>query len=144
MVSVEAIMSASSHQSRKYFHRQPLRPNVFQPSKVTTTANDPFSPLFEIAARLTHRGWCLSSMGPNLNKTSVTRWSLFGHSRPLISSDKPPIMPIDSNHRQHTTQAVIEGQLTFGLGKQWCPGADSNHRHADFQSAALPTELPGR
>ena len=26
----------------------------------------------------------------------------------------------------------------------WCPGADSNHRHADFQSAALPTELPGR
>ena len=28
--------------------------------------------------------------------------------------------------------------------KSWCPGADSNHRHADFQSAALPTELPGR
>ena len=31
----------------------------------------------------------------------------------------------------------------FELGK-WCPGADSNHRHADFQSAALPTELPGQ
>ena len=30
----------------------------------------------------------------------------------------------------------------FHCGK-WCPGADSNHRHADFQSAALPTELPG-
>ena len=27
-------------------------------------------------------------------------------------------------------------------GKEWCLGADSNHRHADFQSAALPTELP--
>jgi hypothetical protein len=26
--------------------------------------------------------------------------------------------------------------------KEWCLGADSNHRHADFQSAALPTELP--
>ncbi len=26
---------------------------------------------------------------------------------------------------------------------QW-PGAESNCRHADFQSAALPTELPGR
>ena len=26
---------------------------------------------------------------------------------------------------------------------EWCPGADLNHRHADFQSAALPTELPG-
>ena len=25
----------------------------------------------------------------------------------------------------------------------WCPGAGSNHRHRDFQSRALPTELPG-
>ena len=29
------------------------------------------------------------------------------------------------------------------LRKTWCPEADSNHRHADFQSAALPTELSG-
>src|SRR3989344_5842910 len=28
--------------------------------------------------------------------------------------------------------------------EKWCLGADSNHRHADFQSAALPTELPRR
>ena len=28
--------------------------------------------------------------------------------------------------------------------KSWCPGAGSNHRHRDFQSRALPTELPGR
>ena len=28
-------------------------------------------------------------------------------------------------------------------GKRIGPGAELNHRHADFQSAALPTELPG-
>src|SRR6266516_4891083 len=27
---------------------------------------------------------------------------------------------------------------------KWCPGAELNHRHCDFQSHALPTELPGR
>ena len=32
---------------------------------------------------------------------------------------------------------------TESTASRWCPGADSNHRHADFQSAALPTELPG-
>jgi hypothetical protein len=25
----------------------------------------------------------------------------------------------------------------------WCPEAESNHRHEDFQSTALPTELSG-
>ena len=27
---------------------------------------------------------------------------------------------------------------------EWWPGVELNHRHADFQSAALPTELPGQ
>ena len=27
---------------------------------------------------------------------------------------------------------------------QWCPEAESNHRHGDFQSPALPTELSGQ
>src|SRR3954447_8431945 len=30
-----------------------------------------------------------------------------------------------------------------GCAPEWCPGAESNHRHRDFQSRALPTELPG-
>jgi len=39
------------------------------------------------------------------------------------------------------------GQPTPAVRKsvqEWCPGAESNHRHCDFQSHALPTELPGR
>ena len=40
-------------------------------------------------------------------------------------------------------QDDADGVLMTAEGK-WCPGADLNHRHADFQSAALPTELPGR
>ena len=27
--------------------------------------------------------------------------------------------------------------------REWCPGAESNHRHADFQSAALPLSYLG-
>ncbi len=29
------------------------------------------------------------------------------------------------------------------IGQQWWPGTESNRRHGDFQSPALPTELPG-
>ena len=36
-------------------------------------------------------------------------------------------------------------QLSYYRRKKvWCPGAESNHRHGDFQSPALPTELPGQ
>ena len=28
--------------------------------------------------------------------------------------------------------------------KAWWPGSESNQRHKDFQSSALPTELPGQ
>ena len=33
-------------------------------------------------------------------------------------------------------------KIPFGLQK-WCPGAESNHRHEDFQSTALPLSYPG-
>ncbi|MDI3537297.1 MAG: hypothetical protein PWP30_1779 [Eubacteriaceae bacterium] len=32
---------------------------------------------------------------------------------------------------------------TEPLPQRWCPEAESNHRHEDFQSSALPTELSG-
>jgi hypothetical protein len=36
------------------------------------------------------------------------------------------------------------GRPRTSANDEWCPGAESNHRHCDFQSHALPTELPGR
>ena len=42
----------------------------------------------------------------------------------------------------------IEYSLDFYIlykdGEEWCPEAESNHRHGDFQSPALPTELSGQ
>jgi hypothetical protein len=32
--------------------------------------------------------------------------------------------------------------LPLSYARKWCLGAESNHRHEDFQSSALPTELP--
>ena len=40
--------------------------------------------------------------------------------------------------------ARMEAALCEPLQRLWWPGSESNQRHADFQSAALPTELPGR
>ena len=48
--------------------------------------------------------------------------------------------PADARRRAAPGHA---GRMTVRRGK-WCPGAGSNHRHRDFQSRALPTELPGR
>ena len=36
-----------------------------------------------------------------------------------------------------------EASQEAGQACLWCPEAESNHRHEDFQSSALPTELSG-
>ena len=40
------------------------------------------------------------------------------------------------------TSALPLGDVAIYINK-WCPEAESNHRHGDFQSPALPTELSG-
>ena len=35
------------------------------------------------------------------------------------------------------------GYELFYDKEEWCPGAESNHRHEDFQSTALPLSYPG-
>src|SRR5262245_52253347 len=39
---------------------------------------------------------------------------------------------------------LVFRRVRTSANTMWCPGAESNHRHHDFQSCALPTELPGR
>ena len=39
---------------------------------------------------------------------------------------------------------IKEKPITEMGNSIWWPGAESNHRHKDFQSSALPTELPGQ
>ena len=76
----------------------------------TTTTNEPFSPLFKTAVRRTHRGRCSSSMEPNQGRTSVTRWSLLGHSIPLIS-----VHAHVSNIRCHDPATTTQVNSIWGL-----------------------------
>ena len=78
-------------------------------TKRLITTDDSFSPLFETAARRTNRGGVCRTWDP----VKAGRQLLAGHSRALILSDRPPSLSIDSNNQQHTTQAEINGQLTF-------------------------------
>jgi hypothetical protein len=45
--------------------------------------------------------------------------------------------------KRQNSIAVNYTNILILLRNKWCPEADLNHRHADFQSAALPTELSG-
>src|SRR5438093_8658578 len=38
---------------------------------------------------------------------------------------------------------ILTSQHPNRAGGWWCPGTELNRRHEDFQSSALPTELPG-
>ena len=60
-------------------------------------------------------------------------------------------------HLETTPNLIVERTLTFqgiivlillektqdSCASDWCPGADLNHRHEDFQSTALPLSYPG-
>ncbi len=43
----------------------------------------------------------------------------------------------------HANPGITLGTYSHAFQRRDAPGSESNQRHADFQSAALPTELPG-
>ena len=46
--------------------------------------------------------------------------------------------------KRGTTKRTCRPQKSSDfIGVLWCPGGELNTRHCDFQSHALPTELPG-
>ena len=57
------------------------------------------------------------------------------------------MLELQITHTHTTGQKLIsnikQALMIVAAKEKWCPGADSNHRHEDFQSTALPTELPG-
>src|SRR3989442_13311551 len=55
--------------------------------------------------------------------------------------------PSDVGVRRIAQKSVSYGKISDVFGRcwigYWCPGTELNRRHEDFQSSALPTELPG-
>ncbi len=62
----------------------------------------------------------------------------------IVSEDKIRIIGSNDNIRSTFGPNGQPALRVQNSNQRWCPGAGSNHRHCDFQSHALPTELPGR
>ena len=54
----------------------------------------------------------------------------------------PPV-PGTKRHRQFAGFPPAQTHISQIEKFKWCPGAESNHRHEDFQSTALPLSYPG-
>lgn len=52
-------------------------------------------------------------------------------------------MPVRQNRRKAFPGSPAPTNPLILKKGEWCPGTESNRRHGDFQSPALPTELPG-
>ncbi len=86
---------------------------------------------------------------PSKSLTTDLQSAPFGHS-----GIPPCDIKFGAGERNRTINLLITNQLLCLLSYtsmqqnravyKWCLGAELNHRHGDFQSPALPTELPRR
>ena len=83
-----------------------------------------------------HRRRCRRIYSPlhlaALQSTHIKKWSWWSESNQQPSDYKSDALPLS-----HTSKYANHINMI-----SWCRGAESNHRHRDFQSLALPTELP--
>ena len=87
---------------------------------------------------------------PSKTESADLQSDAFGHSaiRPYSILPRLYGVIVGAGDRNRTNNLLITNQLlcllsyTSAYHLVWCLGAESNHRHGDFQSPALPTELP--
>src|SRR5690349_8469856 len=72
-------------------------------------------------------------------RLAMYRFSLMNCAKSSDNINPPIVNPL---LKLKDLNLVEVGLISF-VRKKWWPGTESNRRHADFQSAALPAELPG-
>jgi hypothetical protein len=99
------------------------------------------SGLSDIHQRTARRNDLLQNMAAGSSQRDVDRMvNTAGKKRPFINRlyrDSEDYFFYRGNIIFHQDQPLLYAPLF-----RWCLGAESNHRHHDFQSCALPTELP--
>ena len=137
---VDSFNSAGLHlcNSPKRQHRKvvrhAMRVAVFQKKQPNPPLSHTKKHILRCAFLLVERG----GFEPPKSLTTDLQSAPFGHSG---------TSPYGAGDRNRTNNLLITNQLLCLLSYTsvlscWCLGADSNHRHRDFQSLALPPELP--
>src|SRR5438093_1094529 len=74
----------------------------------------------------------------------IVPWAFWQSKGPGVERDGQPVGLFRKAWATASENGLRQRAYLSDLRRSWWPGTESNRRHADFQSAALPAELPGR